>query len=95
MLKALAPEGGFPVVYDSVGKDTYRLGLEVLAPLGTFASFGNASGAIEAVAPQDLAMHGSLLFHPPDFGDLYGQSRLVAAIIGQGFAPGRKRGFVG
>ncbi|HCD16836.1 MAG TPA: quinone oxidoreductase [Rhodobiaceae bacterium] len=64
-LKALAPEGGFPVVYDSVGKDTYRLGLEVLAPLGTFASFGNASGAIEAVAPQDLAAHGSLNFTRP------------------------------
>ena len=59
MLKALAPEGGFPVVYDSVGKDTYRLGLEVLAPWH-ICSFGNASGAIEAVAPQDLAMHGSL-----------------------------------
>lgn len=64
-LKALAPQGGFPVVYDSVGKDTYRLGLDVLAPLGTFASFGNASGAIEAVSPQDLAAHGSLKFTRP------------------------------
>ena len=64
-LKALAPDGGFPVVYDSVGKDTYHLGLEVLAPLGTFASFGNASGAIEAVSPQDLAANGSLTFTRP------------------------------
>lgn len=64
-LSALAPQGGFPVVYDSVGKDTYRLGLEVLAPLGTLASFGNASGAIEAVSPQDLAAHGSLKFTRP------------------------------
>ena len=53
------------MVYDSVGKDTYRLGLEVLAPLGTLASFGNASGAIEAVSPQALAAHGSLKFTRP------------------------------
>ena len=64
-LRALAPEGGFPVIYDSVGKDTYHLGLDLLAPLGTFASFGNASGAIAAVSPQDLAAHGSLYFTRP------------------------------
>jgi NADPH2:quinone reductase len=71
-LKALAPEGGFPVVYDSVGKDTYHLGLEVLAPLGTFASFGNASGAIEAVSPQDLAANGSLNFTRPTLATYMG-----------------------
>ena len=71
-LKALAPEGGFPVVYDSVGKDTYHLGLEVLASLGTFASFGNASGAIEAVSPQDLAANGSLNFTRPTLATYMG-----------------------
>lgn len=73
-LKALAPEGGFPVVYDSVGKDTYHLGLEVLAPLGTFASFGNASGAIEAVSPQDLAANGSLNFTRPTLATYMGMA---------------------
>lgn len=72
-LTALAPTGGYPVVYDSVGKDTYRLGLEVLAPLGTFASFGNASGAIEAVSPQDLAANGSLKFTRPTLATYIGQ----------------------
>jgi len=71
-LKALAPDDGFPVVYDSVGKDTYNLGLEVLAPLGTFASFGNASGAIEAVSPQDLAANGSLNFTRPTLATYMG-----------------------
>ena len=71
-LKPLAPDGGFPVVYDSVGKDTYHLGLEVLAPLGTFASFGNASGAIEAVSPQDLAANGSLNFTRPTLATYMG-----------------------
>lgn len=73
-LKAAAPEGGFPVVYDSVGKDTYRLGLDILAPLGTLASFGNASGAIEAVSPQDLAAHGSLRFTRPTLATYMGLS---------------------
>ena len=71
-LKALAPTGGFPVVYDSVGRDTYRLGLEVLAPLGTFVSFGNASGAIESVSPQDLAACGSLNFTRPTLATYMG-----------------------
>lgn len=71
-LKELAPQGGFPVVYDSVGKDTYRLGLEVLAPRGMLASFGNASGAIEAVSPQDLAAHGSLKFTRPTLATYMG-----------------------
>ena len=71
-LKAAAPDGGFPVVYDSVGNDTYRLGLDVLAPLGTLASFGNASGAIEAVSPQDLAAHGSLRFTRPTLATYMG-----------------------
>ena len=72
-LKQHAPQGGFPVVYDSVGQDTYRLGLDVLAPLGTLASFGNASGAIEAVSPQDLAAHGSLKFTRPTLATYMGQ----------------------
>ena len=71
-LRAIAPQGGYPVVYDSVGKDTYRLGLDVLAPLGTLASFGNASGAIEAVSPQDLAAHGSLKFTRPTLATYMG-----------------------
>jgi NADPH2:quinone reductase len=63
-LRAQSP-GGFPVVYDSVGRSTYRLSLGVLAPLGTFVSFGNASGPIDAVVPGELALSGSLYFTRP------------------------------
>jgi len=63
-LRQHAPEG-YPVVYDSVGKSTYRLSLGQLAPLGTFVSFGNASGPIEAVVPGELALSGSLYFTRP------------------------------
>ena len=63
-LRQHAPEG-YPVVYDSVGKSTYRLSLGQLAPLGTFVSFGNASGPIDAVVPGELALGGSLYFTRP------------------------------
>ena len=63
-LRAQSP-GGFPVVYDSVGRSTYRLSLGLLAPVGTFVSFGNASGPIDAVVPGELALSGSLYFTRP------------------------------
>ncbi len=57
--------GGFPVVYDSVGQATYELSLSLLAPLGYFVSFGNASGPITAVVPGQLAAAGSVYFTRP------------------------------
>ena len=60
-----ASNGGFRVIYDSVGKSTYELSLHALAPFGTLVSFGNASGPIEAVSPAALASLGSLYFTRP------------------------------
>jgi NADPH:quinone reductase len=45
-----------PVVYDSVGKDTWAVSLDCLAPLGLMVSFGNASGP---VPPFDLGILGA------------------------------------
>jgi NADPH:quinone reductase len=45
-----------PVVYDSVGKDTWAASLDCLAPLGLMVSYGNASGP---VAPFDLGILGA------------------------------------
>jgi NADPH2:quinone reductase len=45
-----------PVVYDSVGKDTWTASLDCLAPLGLMVSYGNASGP---VAPFDLGVLGA------------------------------------
>jgi NADPH2:quinone reductase len=56
---------GVPVVYDSVGKDTYQGTLDCLAPRGLFVSFGNASGPIENFDPSALAAKGSLYFTRP------------------------------
>lgn len=57
--------GGFSIIYDSVGQSTYELSLNALAAFGTLASFGNASGPIEAVSPAQLASLGSLRFTRP------------------------------
>ncbi|KAB1078092.1 quinone oxidoreductase family protein [Methylobacterium soli] len=51
---------GVPVVYDGVGKATFPASLDCLSPLGTFVSFGSASGPIEAFDIGILAQKGSL-----------------------------------
>ena len=53
------------VVYDGVGKTTFPGSLDCLRPLGTFASFGSASGKIEAFDINLLAQKGSLFATRP------------------------------
>jgi NADPH2:quinone reductase len=48
------------VVYDGVGKATFPASLDCLKPFGTFASFGSASGPIDAFNIGILAQKGSL-----------------------------------
>lgn len=54
-----------PVVYDSVGRDTFMKSLDCLAPRGLMVSFGNASGPPEPIAPGLLAQKGSLFLTRP------------------------------
>src|SRR5438270_8238690 len=54
-----------PVVYDSVGKDTFYKSLDCIAPLGLLASFGQSSGAIGSVDIGLLAGKGSLFLTRP------------------------------
>jgi NADPH2:quinone reductase len=56
---------GVPVVYDSVGRDTFMATLDSLAPLGMFVSFGNASGPVPPFDGALLAQKGSLFFTRP------------------------------
>ncbi len=56
---------GVPVVYDSVGRDTFMASLDSLAPLGLFVSFGNASGPVPPFDGALLAQKGSLFFTRP------------------------------
>jgi len=51
---------GVPVVYDSVGKDTFPASLDCLSPRGLFVSFGNSSGSVAHFDLMLLAQKGSL-----------------------------------
>ncbi len=51
---------GVPVVYDSIGKDTFMKSLDCLSPLGTLVTFGNASGPVPLLDTSILAGKGSL-----------------------------------
>ena len=54
-----------PVVYDSVGKDTFMKSLDCLRPLGLMVSFGQASGKVEPFDAGILAGKGSLYLTRP------------------------------
>ncbi len=54
-----------PVVYDSVGKDSFASSLDCLAPLGLMVTFGNSSGPVPPVDPGMLAAKGSLFMTRP------------------------------
>ena len=54
-----------PVVYDSIGKDTWPKSLDCLRPTGLMVSFGQSSGAIGPVELGILAAKGSLFITRP------------------------------
>jgi NADPH2:quinone reductase len=56
---------GVPVVYDSIGKDTWTGSLDCLCVRGMMVSFGNASGAVPAFEPGILSAKGSLYLTRP------------------------------
>jgi NADPH2:quinone reductase len=60
-----AATGGVPVVYDSVGKDTFEGSLDCLKPRGMMVSFGNSSGAVAPFSPAILSAKGSLYLTRP------------------------------
>jgi NADPH2:quinone reductase len=64
-VKEITGGKGVPVVYDSVGKDTWPASLDCLEPLGTFVTFGNASGPLPPINALDLSTKGSLYFTRP------------------------------
>ncbi|MBJ9617424.1 quinone oxidoreductase [Burkholderia multivorans] len=64
-VKEITNGAGVPVVYDSIGKDTYIGSLDCLAPLGYFVSFGNASGPLPPIDSKEFSSRGSLFFTRP------------------------------
>ena len=67
-VREITKGAGVPVVYDSVGKDTFFRSLDCLKPRGLMVSFGNSSGAVEPFSPGELAKRGSLYLTRPTLG---------------------------
>jgi len=56
---------GVPVVYDSIGKDTFVGSLDCLRPLGMMVTFGNSSGPVPPLDLLELSKRGSLFITRP------------------------------
>lgn len=90
-VKTLTKGAGVPVVYDSVGKDTWDGSLDCLAPRGMMVSFGNASGPVAPFAPGILSAKGSLYLTRPTLmsytatrKDLEGSARALFKLVTSG-----------
>ncbi|MFP4427447.1 MAG: quinone oxidoreductase family protein [Spirochaetaceae bacterium] len=68
-VKEITDGEGCPVVYDSVGKDTFEKSLDSLARRGMMVSFGQSSGPVEPVPPVLLSSKGSLYLTRPTLFD--------------------------
>ena len=64
-VKEITGGAGVPVVYDSVGKNSFEQSLASLAPRGYFVSFGTTTGAPPPVPAATLQKMGSLYFTRP------------------------------
>jgi NADPH2:quinone reductase len=73
-VKELTGGQGVPVVYDSVGKDTFPASLDCLKRRGMFVSFGNTSGPIAAFDIGLLLQKGALFATRPSIA-IYAATR--------------------
>lgn len=90
-VRALTKGAGVHVVYDGVGRDTFRGALGSLRPRGMMAAFGNASGAVEPIAPLELMRHGSLFLTRPTAGDYLNTPEALRSAGRELFAMIRRR----
>jgi NADPH2:quinone reductase len=90
-VKEITGGKGVPVVYDSIGKDTFPASLDCLKPRGMFVSFGSSSGPIAAFDIGLLVQKGSLFATRPSIAayaatrpDLLRMSEEVFALVRAG-----------
>jgi NADPH2:quinone reductase len=90
-VRAITEGAGVPVVYDSVGKDTFLSSLDCLRPLGLMVSFGNSSGKVTPFDIGILSQKGSLYLTRPTLAtytatrnDLEATARDLFEVIHQG-----------
>lgn len=86
-VKELTGGRGVPVVFDSVGKDTFEASLNCLQPRGLMVSFGNASGPVTGVDLGILSTKGSLYVTRPTLIHYYAtpeeRERYCAQVFGK------------
>ncbi len=80
-----------PVVYDSVGKDSFTASIDSLAPRGLMVTFGNASGPVPPVDVGMLSAKGSLFLTRPTLAsyttkraDLLATTQDLFDVVGSG-----------
>jgi len=79
-VKEITGGKGVPVVYDSIGKDTFMKSLDCLQPRGLMVSFGNATGPVDPLNLGVLAQKGSLYVTRPTLDTHIGKrEELLAA----------------
>jgi NADPH2:quinone reductase len=77
---------GVPVVYDSIGKDTFFASLDCLRPRGLMVTYGNASGPVAPFSPLELSQRGSLYVTRPTLYSYIGKPAELARAAGELFA---------
>jgi NADPH2:quinone reductase len=85
-VKEITGGKGVPVVYDSIGKDTFFGSLDCLARRGLMVSFGNASGPVAPFGTGELASRGSLILTRPTMGDFVATREALDATAGDLFS---------
>jgi NADPH:quinone reductase len=90
-VREITAGAGVPVVYDSVGKDTFLSSLDSLRPLGLLVSFGILSGKVTPFDIGILSQKGSLYLTRPTLAtytasrpDLEATAREVFEVIREG-----------
>jgi NADPH2:quinone reductase len=82
---------GAEVVYDAVGRDTFRRSLDALALCGHLVNFGQASGPVDPIAPVELFTKSATLSRPNVFHYVQQQRATLeaaAADLFRGFKEG-------
>jgi NADPH2:quinone reductase len=79
-VKELTKGEKVPVVYDSIGKDTFMKSLDCLRPLGMMVLFGQSSGPVGPVDLGIFVQKGSLFFTRPSLNNYAAKRADMAAM---------------
>ncbi|MFD7444841.1 quinone oxidoreductase family protein [Streptomyces sp. NPDC059909] len=84
-VRELTDGAGVPVVFDSVGKDTFAGSLASLKRRGLLVCFGTASGPVPPIDAMQLAVNGSLFVTRPALADYIAEPAERDALAGELF----------